>query len=190
MQNVLNVYCLIYFGSKFIRAEWAGYPSSARILKIPNEFKWFIKWINKWITSHLISLMILETDNSTNCAKFKPLLTWGTFHWRSSKCPSIFICAKTKTWLKICLLTWIPQIKHPASPLLNERGSDLARVACGTSNVLAGAVTSVRGLRAEGDVLGRQNRTRATDPSPARRCSPAPCHESSRLMAEPYDLSL
>ena len=67
--------------------------------------------------------MILGMTNCTNCAKYKLLLTWSTFHFRGSKRPSIFICAKTKTWLKIWLLTWIPQIKHSTLSLLNKRGS-------------------------------------------------------------------
>lgn len=69
--------------------------------------------------------MILEMTNCTNCAKYKLLLTWSTFHFRGSKRPSIFICAKakTKTWLKIWLLTWIPQIKHSTLSLLNKRRS-------------------------------------------------------------------
>lgn len=71
--------------------------------------------------------MILEMTNCTNCAKYKQLLTWSTFHFRGSKRPSIFICAKTKTWLKIWLLTWIPQIKHSTLSLLNKRGSNSQR---------------------------------------------------------------
>lgn len=66
--------------------------------------------------------MILEMTNCTNCAKYKLLLTWSTFHFRGSKRPSIFICVKTKTWLKIWLLTWIPQIKTLRSLCLIKEG--------------------------------------------------------------------